>query len=285
MKGIVWLASYPKSGNTWFRSFISNLTAKDNEETNINKMKTDGIASGVELFEEATGIEASDLTADEIDNIRPEVYKYVAAEAKRELYVKIHDAYTFLKNNEPLIPEENSKAVYILRNPLDVAVSLSFHLSCDIDTAIKAMGNNDFCFCGKTDRFHSQLRQRLLTWSNHVESWVDKAKLPVHVMRYEDMKNDPFETFYKAALFMELPCNEEKIDKAIKASDFKVLKAQEKASGFKEKPAKMNSFFRSGNIGDWREHLSEEQVKIIINDHKEVMKRFGYIDEKGNIIY
>lgn len=285
MANIIWLASYPKSGNTWFRSYLSNLLLDNDEPVDINSMKTDGIASRRDIFDEVTGVEASELTLDEVDNYRRGLYKMLSEETQKDLYIKVHDAYSYLKNGTPMFPKENAKVIYIVRNPLDVAVSFSFHLAKDIDNTIKIMGDKDFCLSSSKEKLGSQLRQKLFTWSGNIESWVDNGTIPVEVIRYEDMKNSPFETFKRATLFAGIKCDDEKIKKAIDFSDFKVLKRQEENNGFNEKPPQAESFFREGKTGGWRAYLGEEQVSMIINDHEKIMKRFGYLDKEGNIVY
>lgn len=279
------LSSYPKSGNTWFRIFLTNLMADKEVPESINNIKTQGIAAGREIFDVISGIEASDLTFDEIDNIRPDIYKYIVSKSKNTTFMKIHDAYTFLENGEPLIPSDGIKAIYIIRNPLDVAVSYSYHCNCSIDKAISDLCDRNCCFNGETDRLNWHLRQKLLTWSEHVESWVDNNNIPVHIVRYEDMKNNPLEAFKNAAIFAGLSYDDEKIKKAIEFSDFKILNDEEKKNGFKEKKAVDSMFFRKGKIGDWRNNLSEEQSSLIIKEHRKVMERFGYLDDKGNVVY
>lgn len=277
MKGIIWLASYPKSGNTWFRTLIANLMSKSQEPVDINQLSTGGIASGRERFDELTGIESGDLTFEEINRLRPEVYEYLAQTVEKPLFVKVHDAYTYLSDGRPLLPSENCKAIYLIRNPLDVAVSFSHHLRRDLDTTIERMGDSTFCFCAKPDRMHNQLRQQLLTWSEHVESWVDAPGLAVHVVRYEDLKAQPLETFTQAINFLGLAVEEEQIRRAVEFSDFKVLKKQEEEKGFREKPPGMPAFFREGKTESWKERLTEEQVEKIINQHRRIMERFHYL--------
>lgn len=285
MAGIVMLSSYPKSGNTWFRMFLTNLIIDKEAPASINNIKTHGIAAGREIFDVITGIEASDLTFDEIDNIRPDVYKYIASKSIDTMFMKIHDAYTFLDNGQPLIPSNGIKAIYIIRNPLDVAVSYSYHCNCSIDKAISDLCDKNCCFYGEIGKLNWHLRQKLLTWSEHVESWVDNSEMSVHVIKYEDMKNNPFETFKNAAIFAGLCYDDDKIKKAIEFSDFKTLNNEEKQKGFKEKRSTDSLFFRKGQIGDWKNYLSEEHVNLIIKEHKKVMKRFGYLDCSGNIVY
>ena len=96
------------------------------------------------------------------------------------------------------------------------------------------MADENFAFCSRMDRLHDQLRQKLLSWSGHVRSWVDNAPFPVCVLRYEDMKTKPLETFEKAVRFAGLSHSLEQIQKAIDFSAFDVVKQQETAEGFKE---------------------------------------------------
>lgn len=285
MNNIIWLASYPKSGNTWFRTFISNLLNEKDEDVSINSLKTDGIFSSRQLLDNITGVESSDLTFDEIDKLRPTAYNYLAENLQRNLFIKAHDAYTYLEDGRPLFGTTNSKIIYIMRNPLDVTVSFANHSSKDLDTTIRNMGNEEFAFCKSEDALSNQLRQKLLTWSKHVESFEKATEIPVHIIRYEDMKLEPIRTFAEAIKFIGLDYSEEQLKEAILKSDFKKLKDDEDKNGFKEKPSKVKSFFRKGEIGDWGNHLTKEQINKLIADHKEVMRRFGYIDKVGNIVY
>lgn len=282
MNRIVWLASYPKSGNTWFRVFIANLTSDSDQPIDINALHTGGIASARDPFDRYAGVEASDLTAEEIDRLRPEVYLQMAADAEETRYQKVHDAYTLSSAGRPLFPAEATRGVlYFLRNPLDVAVSYAHHSGRDADTAIRWMGQGEHCMCGGPRRLSSQLRQRLLTWSGHVLSWIDQGAFPVCVVRYEDMRFDTEATFTRAARFAGLPDDPERVRRAIELSSFEELQRQESEHGFNERMPRADSFFRKGQVGSWRESLSGEQAARIIADHRPVMARFGYLDDDG----
>ena len=95
------------------------------------------------------------------------------------------------------------------------------------------------------------------------------------------MLSEPQATFARAAHFLQLPADPERIAKAIRFSDFRELARQEREKGFRERPHHTERFFRSGTSGGWREKLTEVQVRRIIADHGEVMHRFGYLDETG----
>ncbi|HNX96250.1 MAG TPA: sulfotransferase domain-containing protein, partial [Candidatus Aminicenantes bacterium] len=181
--GITWLASYPKSGNTWFRVFLTNYLRNGKEPASINELEKTPIASAREPFDEVLGIEAADLTAEEIDRLRPEWYRHLAENAGDRLFMKVHDAYTDLPDGRPLFPAAATHGVvYFIRNPLDVAVSFAHHSGWDNASSIEHLAEEGFAFCGKADRLHNQLRQRLLSWSAHVLSWVDRAPFPVCVL-------------------------------------------------------------------------------------------------------
>jgi len=275
---IVWLASYPKSGNTWFRIFLSNLLNKRDTPANINELDGGPIASSRILFDEATGLSSSDLTTDEIENLRPEIYRYLAEQSDQLLFHKIHDAFTITSEGNPLIPESATHSViYFIRNPLDVAVSFAHHSSLPCSKIVTQMNDNSFAFCSRTDKLHNQLNQKLLSWSNHIRSWVDQSNLPIIVIRYEDMKTKTFETFKSAITFLNLTYSEEEIERAINFSDFAIIKDQENISGFKEKAPGSNQFFRKGEIGSWKEELTPEEINSIKSQHKEIMERFGYL--------
>ncbi len=285
MSGITWLASYPKSGNTWFRIFLSNLLKGEEEEVTINQLKTDGIFSSRHILNRYSGVECSNLTMDEIDRLRPKVYDHLSHLVKRNFFVKVHDAYTYLEDGSPLLGTFQTKAVYILRNPLDVAVSFANHSSKSFSAIVENMGDQNFSFCANENRMANQTRQMLLTWSMHVTSWTEAKEIPVNILRYEDMKQKPLETFTKAVRFIGLDYTEAQIQSAIELSDFNRIKKEESHEGFREKPYKTESFFRKGQVGDWKNHLTEMQAEQIISDHSSVMRKFGYLDEYDRPLY
>ena len=279
---IYWLASYPKSGNTWTRSFIKALTGENDQaevDIDINNLSTGTIASSREWVEQGLGFDISELSHDQIDVLRPDAYHFISRQLTQPGYHKTHDAYTLTAKGEPLFPAEATRGVlYIVRNPLDVAVSFAGHMDSTFDRSIANMGKPDFAFGGKFAGRANQLRQWLLDWSAHVESWLDSG-LPIHVVRYEDMRQKPLATFMDMAAFLALPSDESSVSRAIAACDFDRLKQKEQLGGFREKPARAKAFFRKGIVGDWRSALTEEQALSVIADHGRVMARVGYETE------
>ena len=285
MNHIIWLASYPKSGNTWFRIFLHNLKRNGHTPVNINDL-SDFIASSRIVFDEIAGVESSGLTKEEIENLRPKVYNFLSSKATETLYIKVHDAFIFTRKRESLIPFEATKgSIYFLRNPLDVAVSLAHHNGADIDATIAHMSNTKSTLFFSEKGLPIQLPQKLLSWSEHVLSWVDKPSFQVLVLRYEDMKMRTLSTFNEAAQFLGISEDIKNIERSLKFSDFKRLRHQEEMYSFKERSERSGSFFRKGIIGSWRSVLNEKQVIQIIQDHKAVMQRFGYLSNNGEPVF
>jgi hypothetical protein len=275
--GIIWLASFPKSGNTWFRIFLANLAAGDKRPADINDLdERGGIASSRHEFEAATLLDSGLISHNDIDRLRPRVYERVAADAKEQRWIKVHDAYTRTSEGEPMFSRVAGGAVYLVRDPRDVAISLAHHNSTTIDQAIKLMNAADGALCRGRKGMSAQLRQKLQGWSGHVTSWLDQIDVPVHAVRYEDLMTDPVAHFGAALSFAKRPATEPEIALAIRHADFAELQRQESEKGFAERMSRTAPFFRSGRAGGWRNTLTAEQVRAIEQHHGAVMVRLGY---------
>ncbi len=276
MKGINWLASYPKSGNTWMRIFLANYLEKDGKKVGINEIPGRPAASR-QLFDSETGLESTCLTGEEIFHLRPLLYEWIASRSEEEWYMKTHDPLVEVSPNLPIISIMGTgRLIYIVRNPLDVAVSLADFLGMDIDRAISLMGRHNWTYIAREGTL---LYCPWVSWSFHVESWVSNRWFPVHTVRYEDLKNSPIHFFGEVVRFLGIPFEEDRLIKAVADSDFHELKRQEEESPFKEKSPYSMSFFRKGIAGGWKEVLNEAQYRQIVDTHGSVMGRFGYLDD------
>ncbi|MEW5770399.1 MAG: sulfotransferase domain-containing protein [Pseudomonadota bacterium] len=282
---IVWLASYPKSGNTWFRAFIANLISESAEPVDINKLPPDGNSRA--SFDAATGLDSTHLLPEEIDRLRPVYYDRVSAASRdAPCFYKIHDAWRRLSDGQVLFPPEATRcSIYIVRNPLDVAQSFAHFLCRDLDRVIAEMNDDDYYLNREERNITRMLPQKISDWSSNVLSWLEApADMKVHLIRYEDMLRNPLQTFTRAVCAFGLDKDEAAILQAIAHSSFATLKAMELKSSFREKPPKADSFFRTGRSGAWRAVLSDAQVAALIAKHHAVMRRLGYLDEAGNIV-
>lgn len=288
----VWLASYPKCGNTWLRLLLANLGQDESVSRGAPRL-AGGIASGRALIDEALMFATGLLTHDECDRIRPAVYRHVSeledeAEAVHfadTRFLKTHDAWTLTDRNEPLLggAEAARAAVLIVRDPRDVVASLANHNGKSIDDAVAIMADPLDMLAGATDRQALQLRQRLLGWSGFNRSWLDQRELPVHLLRYEDMLADTAGELSRLLDKLGFEIGRDAIGRAVERSSFEALQAQEAQFGFREAPVKMSEgrFFRKGRAGGWREELTAAQCARIEADHAGMMRRLGYLPESG----
>lgn len=274
MTEIVWIASYPKSGNTWLRAFLGSLL--DGGSLGLDDLATT-VASQRDLFDEFAGFSSSYLTSDEADRVRPDIYRAWCMSSHERVFCKVHDACCDAGGRSVLPEQCPQRAVYVLRNPLDVAISFAHHAGVSLDTAIDWMGDDAFTL-SKGERTPSrQLAQKLGSWSHHVETWTRTRRLPVLVIRYEDMIADAIGTFGCVVRFLGYEPDTAGLARAVENTSFGRLREQEETRGFAERSSRARAFFRRGRPGEWQDVLSSAQVQRIHAAHRRVMAEFGYL--------
>ncbi len=275
MGGIIWLASYPKSGNTWLRAYLHNLLRDPDKPADINQLDQFclGDSQAHWYHHVANAGDLSKLPLAEVAKMRPAVH---------EAFTKAHPDSVFAKTHNqlgeafgvPLVTMEYTVgAIYVLRNPLDMVISLADHFGLELDEAIDMLADPEAA-TGNTEQNAFEFYG---TWSAHVQSWTRQEDSSLMHLRYEDMSAKPNQSFKKVANFLGLNPSKARLEKAIRFSSFKVLQGQEKRDGFRERSSHSERFFRSGKAGQWRSVLSKAQVDRIVSDHHEVMGRFGYL--------
>jgi aryl sulfotransferase len=276
MKNLVWLTSYPRSGNTWFRIFLSFLLS-GNKKKELNQLEISLIANSRIMFDEIVGIQSSDLKKEEIFDLKHKVFSFLSEEFNQDLYIKTHEKFYYTSTGLPGFPVKNSKScIYFIRNPLDLTVSNALYFNKPVEKIIEEMMNSEYSLNFSNNCLLPLLEEKLDTWSNHVMSWLNSG-IRVHVIRYEDMINEPFKTFSLAIKFLGLKYSDETIIKAIEETSFETLQKMETETGFKEKLQSCDVFFKNGKSGIWRSYLNNSQVKLIIDNHHYVMSKFGYL--------
>jgi Sulfotransferase domain len=280
MSCIVWLASYPKSGNTWMRVLLANYLQDNDEPTDINRFFIGPIASDRQRFDEYVGVDASALAPEVIERLRPEVYRCLARDADETLFVKVHDRWARVDTGEPMFPADATLGVvYIVRNPLDLAASCAHHWGAPIAQAVGTLCDGTPGPRSAVPGTPDQVRQRYGSWGEHVRSWVDESGLPLHVVRYEDLSADPCGFFGGVVKFCGLDYDDDRVRKAVAFSSFAELRRQETSAGFRERsPAAPGRFFRRGQPGSWRDELPAHLAERLAKAHHPTMRRFGYAD-------
>ncbi|MEL7731050.1 sulfotransferase domain-containing protein [Citromicrobium bathyomarinum] len=271
--GLVWLASYPKSGNTWLRAAIHSAVSGD--EPDINALGPGEPGPSANLFEEITGLSFSELAPLERLELRQSVFDALAAEIDEPVFYKTHEAFFWPGERQPSYRgSSGARAVYIVRDPRDVACSYAHHRGNGLDEAISRMADRDHY--SESRRGGLLIAEPLNTWHEHVAGWLDQSELPVHLLRYEDMIADPHAAFAGVLAFAGIKAPPDRVSAAIEATRFDRLQAQERAAPFRERPRKDAPFFRKGEAGGWRGALSDQQVVEIERVHGEIMTRLGY---------
>lgn len=240
---------------------------------------TNGIASSRRRFDEILGIDSAHLTLTEVQSLLPCVFEEMTSSHRAPQWIKVHDAQGRMDDGRWLFPPTASgKAIYLIRNPLDVAVSRAFHDGHeDMGVAVAMLCNPDAAVGGGGKQ---QLRQILGDWSHHVKSWVDQDVIPVLVVRYEDMLEDAASELSRVISFVfpDQPIDHARIENAVAQTAFGRLQELEAQKGFREKTPRQKSFFRQGRAGGWRDHLSPEHSARLIDCHGSMMRRWGYMD-------
>jgi hypothetical protein len=268
MGKLVWLASYPKSGNTWLRVFLHNFLLQPETPHSINAL-TD--ISAVECAAVFFGGPGTAFTPQNVQKSRPAVHQRLTELHPGPVFVKTHNA-NLSSHDVPLCtPAVTAGAIYVVRDPRDVAVSYSLYTGRSIDEMIDFMADPRAAI-GATDR---QVFELLSSWSAHALSWVGaKNRL---LLRYEDMLANPEASFGRVARFLGNGSTPERLQRAIAFSEFSVLARQEQETGYRARSeAAQTAFFRTGTSGQWRNVLTGAQAQKIAEAHGDVMRNFGY---------
>jgi hypothetical protein len=277
--GLVWLASYPRSGNTWTRAFLHNLfkgMSGEGDTQNINGLnRFTAAVNGRELYAETLGFKPTDEHRDQIAAARHEVQRRTAEQFEGLIFTKTHQALMVDRGSTTINFAVTAGAIYIIRNPLDVAISYAHHLGCSLDETIAVMGRAN----AEIPVTETQVHEVVGSWSQHVVSWTHNPHQAIHVMRYEDMLATPERAFGGLARHLLLVPTPGQLAGAIERSSFARLRAQEDSEGFQERPSQTGRFFREGRAGQWQDILTKEQVARILKDHGPQMTRFGYLPD------
>jgi len=279
MPGVVWLASYPKSGNTWTRAFLANYLVDGAEPVDINKLPEFAFGdSKRRMYADFGQISNEKVTFAYALRNKAQMLSWLVHFRQSDVFVKTHCRLTTAHGVPTIPPSVTAGAIYIVRNPFDVAVSFMHHMQTTIDNAVLSL-----CTPGLTlPATDTHVDEFLGSWGQHVEGWTRAPGMTRHVMRYEDMVREPEAAFSALVRFLNLPLDSERLKKAVRFSDFQSLKSQERERGFVEaRDDGKSPFFRSGQIGQWQESLSESHIRMIVESHRAILERFGYLDAEG----
>lgn len=270
---IVWLASYPKSGNTWLRKFLQAYICGPPFRLNEYHPRFRGDLQP-EDYQGVSRTPITDLGTVDHLSLRHAALWNMERSVQGRVYVKTHHSLSSQMRVEMIPVQLSQGAVYLTRDPRDLVLSYANHFGVSVDDAITHIAcPQNMVFDEKTP----VLMHGIGEWSGHVRQWTERDyPLPRFVVQYEKMVADPRKTFGRILHFLGEPKDDGRLEHAINATKFENLARLEDERGFKESSRKAARFFRKGQPGEWREVLSQEQIKRIEADHGAMMTKVGY---------
>jgi hypothetical protein len=276
-ESILWLASYPRSGNTFTRILLANYFLASEEDYDINKLSAFIPAdTSALLWNDFAAVLPSPCSSEITWKNRPKVLDHYRRLGKAVPFfgLKTHTANVETFGCSGFNFRAGDRAIYIVRHPLDVLLSYSDFNGRDRDSAIEVM-----CTSGTTVQ-HEPLGAMEVrgSWQEHVSSWLSSPPCPLLLVRYEELCMAPEETLGQILGFLGTPIYPERVRSAVEASRFDKLRAQETVRSFRETPSTSSSgaFFRKGKILQWLKELTPAQAYRLADNCAEVMERLGY---------
>ena len=277
---IIWIASYPKSGNTYLRSFLASYYYSEDGNFNFDQLLKIHQFPNIKFsnFEPKTKKEAS----------KNWMFNQNAFFNKDKLnLVKTHNCLYPYEENNFTSKNQTLGAIYIVRDPRNLITSLTHHYVIDYKKAIEKMSDENCVLLEKShDKDYSNFTY-LSSWSNHYKSWKNNSEFKTLFIKYEDLKKNKIEIFKKIIFFInEVTGDNKKIDErkfsnSIKTTSFSILKNKELNEGFEEsvysnKTGKKINFFNLGFNNRWQKILPVE-IKNKTNEiFKEDLHKLDY---------
>lgn len=277
---LIWLASYPRSGNTWLRLMLHDILTGGQSRPG-GRAAGNGFApivSSRSFIERQTDVQTSDLNDRELHACRRAAHDIAAGKAAAPFFVKVHDNHQPVGAGEDGLfsPAAGSLAIYLLRDPADVAVSLAGFAGIDLPRAVDILCDDHASRSHITRQpHHDQVAYHLGRWSNHVSGWLSRPSDQVLRIRYEDLHRDPAGQLRIVIGRLGLNVSQARIEAAVERTRFDHLSRQERRHGFNEAPAG-RIFFRGGRIGDGRRLLSDADFARLVAANGAVMTAQGY---------
>ncbi|WP_435096667.1 sulfotransferase domain-containing protein [Candidatus Pelagibacter bacterium nBUS_27] len=280
---IIWIASYPKSGNTYLRSFLASYYYSNNGKFDFDQLLK------IHQFPNIKFSKIKPTSKEEAS--RQWIFNQNNFFDKNRLnFVKTHNCLLPFKGNEFTSRNETLGAIYIVRDPRNVITSITHHYSINYEKALDYMLDNDCSLLEKSfDQDYSNFTY-LNSWSNHYRSWKNNKNFQILFIKYEDIKKNKEDTFKKIILFVEKitkknsKLNEKKFLNSIKSTNFSNLKNKELNEGFEEsvyssKIGKKINFFNLGFSNRWQKLLPVDIKNKVNEKFKKNLEELNYLND------
>ena len=273
-KKIFWLASYPKSGNTWIRAFLTTYIFSQNNNFNFDLLNKIPIFPNKSQIQEL--VDLKELKKNKLD-----ISKYwIPAQQK----LNLNKSLKFLKTHTACVAHEgrwftdetNTKGyIYTVRDPRAVACSKAHHSNLSMEESVNALINRDEIGYNGPNK----LAEISSSWKINYLSWKKKKNFEGIIIKYEDLVDNTEKEFKKILLFLKkinnIEIDEKKFLKSINSCQFLKLSKLEDLHGFVESTG--GKFFRKGTKDSWKNDLSKDLRKKIEENFKDEMIELGYL--------
>ncbi len=278
---IIWIASYPKSGNTWVRAF---LCAYEYGEFHINDF---GLGYNMddlnEMAHQAVSVTPIHLMSP-VNNalLRPAALMFILQVGGRSRqYIKTHSALANVGGVDQIPIALTDRAIYLVRDPRDIVISLAAHMDLTHQEIVNDILNQSTALFKKTE----YLAHYSGSWSDHVTSWLNPNNpIKRKVFRYEDLIHTPKIKFAEILTCLgHQSIDKTRFKKALELTTLDRFQQQEAQDGFDQSSERSTEpFFRFGKIGQWKTELAPELAEQVEHVHREMMTRFDYLQPPKN---
>ena len=279
---IIWLASYPKSGNTWLRSLLASYYFSKDGSFDFKLLDNIDQFPSTQFFRDKKDTfsapeDTSNLWLSEQEKINQD---------NKIRFLKTHNALCKINSNSFTNEKNTLAGIYIIRDPRNIVTSIANHYQVDVNKAFDFMKDEKKALIEKVNERYLGFVP-ILSWALHQESWIKCTKFPILTIRYEDLQLETFQTFIKVIKFinklsnLENLINETKAKKSIISCEFEKLKKLENKNGFSEamvdkKTKKKISFFNLGRKNDYKRLLQTNLIDEMSSLYNQQIKKFNY---------
>jgi len=277
---IIWIASYPKSGNTWVRSFIIAYYFCENGNFDINKLNLIQDYPNKQFFEET-------VKKGEIHKHWDSSQKNICNE-KKVKFLKTHNSLITAFGNNFTKPEYSLGVIHVIRDPRNIITSLKNHYDFETyERALKFMQDENKILEDYPHLKNYAKTNIINSWRINYQSWMSNKNFRRLTIRYEDMIENPQQTFEKLVVFINTlmgfkdKIDQKKLSNAIETTNFKSLQDIENQGKFSEnvyslKDNRKIKFFYQGPENDWKKNLDENMIKKMNEYYRNDLKFFRY---------
>ena len=279
---IIWLASYPKSGNTWLRSLLASYYFSKDGSFDFKLLDNIDQFPSTQFFRDKKD---TFLAPEDTSNLWLREQEKINQDNKIR-FLKTHNALCKINSNSFTNEKNTLAGIYIIRDPRNIATSLANHYQVNVYKAFDFMKDEKKALIEKVNERYLGFVP-ILSWALHQESWIKCTKFPILTIRYEDLQLQTFQTFIKVIKFinklsnLENLINETKAKQSISSCEFEKLKKLENKNGFSEamvdkKTKKKISFFNLGRENDYKRLLQTNLIDEMSSLYNQQIKKFNY---------